>query len=88
MVLGDFTDLLFILADREKEEPIPRKFFLDYNIVKNRNNTFSITKDDNSIFYSIPCWLNDIFHELQEQGRNEIREEIKDILKINKKDNY
>lgn len=36
MISGNFIDLLTILSDREKET-VPRKFFLDYDIIKNRN---------------------------------------------------
>lgn len=82
MTSGNFTDLLIILSDREKE-PVPRKFFLDYDIIKNRNGTYSIMKKDKSMFYMLPVWLIEIIYEFKKQGKNEIIEEIKDILEIN-----
>lgn len=36
----------------------------------------------------LPQWLNNILYDFKRQGKNEIIKEIKDILEINKKDNY
>lgn len=81
MVSGNFADLLIILSDSEKE-PIPRGFFLDYDIIKNRNGTYAIMKKDRTIFYITPTWLADIMYEFEIQGENKIREEIKKTLGI------
>lgn len=81
MVFGNFTDLLIILSDREKE-PTPREFFSDYEIIKNRNGTYSIIKRDRSVFYAIPLWLADIIYTFKKLGKTEIVTEIKDILEI------
>ena len=83
MIVGNFADLLIILSENGKKE-IPGKFFLDYDIRKNRNNTHAIVKRDNSIFCITPSWLTDIIYEFEILGKNKIIEEIKDILEIKK----
>ena len=81
MVSGNFTDLVKFFEEKELELTV-FNFFDHYDIKKNRNNTFSIFKNDKSVFYLVPYWLNDIFYKFIEEDKDKIRKGIKDTLKI------